>query len=130
MTGSLIYGVIAGGNLPCGAIVKNGRLDGKTVQNIVGLEGISIPQGYGSSSVPLFVLLMLSMKNPFHEGTQYRYSGDPETLRHGRRSGDYRRSARSDFGLAAGEGFKGCASLMITVAAIMVLFPPRQSPDC
>ena len=27
------------------------------------------------------------------------------------------------FGLAAGEGFKGCASLMITVAAIMVLFP-------
>ena len=63
------------------------------------------------------------MKNPFHEGTQYRCSGDPETLRHGRRSGDYRRSARSDFGPAAGEGFKGCASLMITVAAIMVLFP-------
>ncbi len=28
MTGSLIYGVL--GNLPCGAIVKNGRLDGKT----------------------------------------------------------------------------------------------------
>lgn len=27
------------------------------------------------------------------------------------------------FGLAAGEGFKGCATLMITVAAIMVLFP-------
>lgn len=27
------------------------------------------------------------------------------------------------FGTAAGEGFKGCASLMITVAAIMVLFP-------
>lgn len=27
------------------------------------------------------------------------------------------------FGPAAGEGFKGCASLMITVAAIMVLFP-------
>ncbi|KYN92383.1 hypothetical protein A3219_20455 [Salmonella enterica] len=29
------------------------------------------------------------------------------------------------FGLAAGEGFKGCATLMITVAAIMVLFPRR-----
>lgn len=27
------------------------------------------------------------------------------------------------FGLAAGEDFKGCATLMITVAAIMVLFP-------
>lgn len=48
----------------------------KRVQNIVGLEGISIPQGYGSSSVPLFVLLDAIYENPFHEGTQYRCSGD------------------------------------------------------
>ena len=97
MTGSLIYG---------------------------GLEGISIPQGYGSSSVPLFVLLdAIYEKIPFMKGRnidaqeiQKRYGmvGDPVII--GVVLGLI-------FGLAAGEGFKGCASLMITVAAIMVLFP-------
>lgn len=96
----------------------------KRVQNIVGLEGISIPQGYGSSSVPLFVLLdAIYEKIPFMKGRnidaqeiQKRYGmvGDPVII--GVVLGLI-------FGLAAGEGFKGCASLMITVAAIMVLFP-------
>ena len=95
----------------------------KRVQNIVGLEGISIPQGYGSSSVPLFVLLdAIYEKIPFMKGRnidaqeiQKRYGmvGDPVII--GVVLGLI-------FGLAAGEGFKGCASLMITVAAIMVLF--------
>ncbi|MEX8993413.1 PTS sugar transporter subunit IIC SgcC, partial [Salmonella enterica] len=74
--------------------------------------------------VPLFVLLdAVYEKIPFMKGRnidaqeiQKRYGmvGDPVII--GVVLGLI-------FGLAAGEGFKGCATLMITVAAIMVLFP-------
>lgn len=56
MTGSLIYGVL-GAICHAALSLKMADWTAKRVQNIVGLEGISIPQGYGSSSVPLFVLL-------------------------------------------------------------------------
>lgn len=79
--------MVCWGNLPCGAIVKMADWTAKRVQNIVGLEGISIPQGYGSSSVPLFVLLdAIYEKIPFMKGRnidaqeiQKRYGmvGDP-----------------------------------------------------
>ncbi|WP_140182737.1 PTS sugar transporter subunit IIC SgcC [Providencia stuartii] len=122
-TGSLVYG-IAGAM--CHAILSLKMADwtAKRVQTIVGLEGISIPQGYGSSSVPLFVLLdKIYEKIPFLKGKsidaqaiQKRYGmvGDPVII--GVVLGLL-------FGLAAGEDFKGCATLVITVAAIMVLFP-------
>ena len=123
MTGSLIYGVL-GAICHAALSLKMADWTAKRVQNIVGLEGISIPQGYGSSSVPLFVLLdAIYEKIPFMKGRnidaqeiQKRYGmvGDPVII--GVVLGLI-------FGLAAGEGFKGCASLMITVAAIMVLFP-------
>lgn len=100
-------------------------ITGTVVQLMTGsLIYVSIPQGYGSSSVPLFVLLdAIYEKIPFMKGRnidaqeiQKRYGmvGDPVII--GVVLGLI-------FGLAAGEGFKGCASLMITVAAIMVLFP-------
>ncbi len=123
MTGSMIYGVLAA---ICHAALSLKMADwsARRVQSIVGLEGISIPQGYGSSSVPLFVLLdTLYDKIPFMKGRnidaselQKRYGmvGDPVII--GVVLGLL-------FGLAAGEGFKGTATLMITVAAIMVLFP-------
>ncbi|EAY0994112.1 permease [Salmonella enterica] len=123
MTGSLIYGVL-GAICHAALSLKMADWTAKRVQNIVGLEGISIPQGYGSSSVPLFVLLdAIYEKIPFMKGRnidaqeiQKRYGmvGDPVII--GVVLGLI-------FGLAAGEGFKGCATLMITVAAIMVLFP-------
>ena len=106
MTGSLIYGVL-GAICHAALSLKMADWTAKRVQNIVGLEGISIPQGYGSSSVPLFVDAQEIQK-------RYGMVGDPVII--GVVLGLI-------FGLAAGEGFKGCASLMITVAAIMVLFP-------
>ena len=123
VTGSLSYGIIAA---MCHAMLSLKMADwtAKRVQAIVGLEGISIPQGYGSSSVPLFVLLdSIYEKIPFLKGRnvdaqaiQKRYGmvGDPVII--GVVLGLL-------FGLAAGEDFKGCATLVITVAAIMVLFP-------
>ncbi|MGG9011191.1 PTS sugar transporter subunit IIC SgcC, partial [Escherichia coli] len=86
MTGSLIYGVL-GAICHAALSLKMADWTAKRVQNIVGLEGISIPQGYGSSSVPLFVLLdAIYEKIPFMKGRnidaqeiQKRYGmvGDP-----------------------------------------------------
>ncbi|ENH7360293.1 permease [Salmonella enterica] len=108
MTGSLIYGVL-GAICHAALSLKMADWTAKRVQNIVGLEGISIPQGYGSSSVPLFVLLdAIYEKIPFMKGRnidaqeiQKRYGmvGDPVII--GVVLGLI-------FGLAAGEGFKGC----------------------
>ncbi|MBK5142557.1 permease [Budviciaceae bacterium BWR-B9] len=123
MTGNMIYGVLAA---ICHAALslKMADLTAKRVQNIVGLDGISIPQGYGSSSVPLFILLdKLYSYIPFLKGRnidateiQKRFGmvGDPVII--GVVLGLI-------FGLSAGENFKGTMTLMITVAAIMVLFP-------
>ncbi|MBK5072758.1 permease [Budviciaceae bacterium CWB-B4] len=123
MTGNMIYGVLAA---ICHAALslKIADLTAKRVQSIVGLEGISIPQGYGSSSVPLFILLdKLYSYVPFLKGRnidateiQKRFGmvGDPVII--GVVLGLI-------FGLSAGENFKGTMTLMITVAAIMVLFP-------
>ncbi|AWH87516.1 PTS sugar transporter subunit IIC SgcC [Limnobaculum parvum] len=123
MTGNIIYGVLAA---ICHAALslKIADLTAKRVQSIVGLEGISIPQGYGSSSVPLFILLdKLYSYIPFLKGRnidateiQKRFGmvGDPVII--GVVLGLI-------FGLSAGENFKGTMTLMITVAAIMVLFP-------
>ncbi|ECU0952124.1 permease [Salmonella enterica subsp. enterica serovar Cerro] len=107
MTGSLIYGVL-GAICHAALSLKMADWTAKRVQNIVGLEGISIPQGYGSSSVPLFVLLdAVYEKIPFMKGRnidaqeiQKRYGmvGDPVII--GVVLGLI-------FGLAAGEGFKG-----------------------
>ncbi|GKX55207.1 PTS system EIIC permease component [Leminorella grimontii] len=123
MTGSLIYGVL-GAICHAALSLKMADLTAKRVQSIVGLDGISIPQGYGSSSVPLFILLdKLYGYIPFLKGRnvdateiQKRFGmiGDPVII--GVVLGLV-------FGLAAGENFKGTAGLMITVAAIMVLFP-------
>ncbi|HDO1316707.1 PTS sugar transporter subunit IIC SgcC [Aeromonas veronii] len=123
MTGNMIYGVL-GAICHAGLSLKMADLTAKRVQSIVGLESISIPQGYGSSSVPLFILLdkiyscipFLKGKNIDASEVQQRFGmvGDPVII--GIILGGV-------FGLAAGENFKGTATLMVTVAAIMVLFP-------
>lgn len=46
-----------------------------------------------------------------------------KTVWDGWRPGDHWRCSRADLRTCRRRGFKGCATLMITVAAIMVLFP-------
>lgn len=123
LTGSMIYGIIAA---VCHAALslKMADLTAKRVQNIVGLEGISIPQGWGSSSIPIALLLeWVYQRIPFMKNhnidaseIQKRFGmiGDPVII--GVILGII-------FGLAAGYGFRDLANLVVTVAAIMVLFP-------
>lgn len=123
LTGSLVWGAVAA---MCHAALslKMADLSAKRVQNIVGLEGISIPQGWGSSSVPIALALeWVYQRIPFMKNNnidaseiQKRFGmiGDPVII--GVILGIL-------FGLAAGYGFKDLANLVITVAAIMVLFP-------
>ncbi|WP_318373153.1 galactitol-specific PTS transporter subunit IIC [Enterobacter sp.] len=123
ISGSLVWGAIAA---MCHAALslKMADLSARRVQSIVGLEGISIPQGWGSSSVPVALALeWLYQRIPFMKNNnidasdiQKRFGmiGDPVII--GVILGIL-------FGLAAGYGFKDLANLVITVAAIMVLFP-------
>lgn len=123
MTGSLIYGLLAA---VCQAALslKIADITAKRVQKIVGLDGISIPQGYASSSVPLFIALdWVYDKIPFLKGKnidstelqkRFGMAGDPVIIAV---------VLGIIFGLAAKRDFKGTAELVINVAAIMVLFP-------
>ncbi len=96
----------------------------KRVQNEIGVEGISIPQGYAASSVPLFVILdKLYSKIPFINNSELDikklqnkvgFIGDPVII--GAILGII-------LSLLAGYGFKDRANLVIGVCAIMVLFP-------
>ena len=96
----------------------------KRVQNEIGVEGISIPQGYAASSVPLFVILdKLYSKIPFINNSaldikklqnKVGFIGDPVII--GAILGII-------LSLLAGYGFKDSANLVMGVCAIMVLFP-------
>ena len=96
----------------------------KRVQNEIGVEGISIPQGYAASSVPLFVILdKLYSKIPFINNSELDikklqnkvgFIGDPVII--GAILGII-------LSLLAGYGFKDSANLVMGVCAIMVLFP-------
>ncbi|EOH90957.1 PTS galactitol transporter subunit IIC [Enterococcus pallens] len=96
----------------------------KRVQKELGVESISIPQGYAASSVPLFVILdKIYSKIPFlHnsnldiKGLQKKvgFMGDPVII------GGILGIILS---LLAGYGFKDGANLVMGVCGIMVLFP-------
>ncbi len=96
----------------------------KRVQNELGVEAISIPQGYASSSVPLFAILdklydhIPALKNSTLDikGLQSKIGmmGDPVII--GVALGII-------IGLLAGYNFQQLASLVMNVCAILVLFP-------
>ncbi len=95
--------------LPRRLVVENGRLDGETSTEHCG-SGRFLFTGYGSSSVPLFVLLdAIYEKIPFMKG---RNIDAQDQKRYGMVSatGDRGVVLGLIFGLAAGEGFKGCAT--------------------
>lgn len=96
----------------------------KRVQNELGVDSISIPQGYAASSVPLFVILdKIYSKIPFlHnsnldiKGLQKKvgFIGDPVII--GAILGVI-------LSFLAGYGFKDGSNLVMGVCGIMVLFP-------
>ncbi|WP_081796893.1 PTS galactitol transporter subunit IIC [Bacillus ndiopicus] len=96
----------------------------KKVQETLGVEGISIPQGFASSTIPLFsVLDKIYNRIPFLRNSKLDISylqgkigmfGDPVII--GAVLGII-------FALLAGYNFADGASLMMSVVAIMVLFP-------
>lgn len=123
LTGSLVWGALAA---LCHAALslKMADLTARRVQTIVGLDGIAIPQGWGTSSVPVALALeWVYQRIPFMQRTRidageiqkrFGMAGDPVII--GVVLGIL-------FGLAAGYGFRELAKLVMTVAAIMVLFP-------
>ena len=123
ITGNVIVGM-------CAALIQatwsllSADYTAKRVQNEIGVEGISIPQGYAASSVPLFVILdKLYSKIPFINNSELDikklqnkvgFIGDPVII--GAILGII-------LSLLAGYGFKDSANLVMGVCAIMVLFP-------
>ncbi|MGF7396384.1 PTS galactitol transporter subunit IIC [Thermoanaerobacterium thermosaccharolyticum] len=131
LTGSVVY--LISGNLLLGMIAAcfhctfsllSADYTAKRVQNIMGVEGISIPQGYASSTVPLYALLdKLYDKIPFFKNKnmdikfvqkKFGMVGDPVII--GIVLGII-------FGLLAGYNFKDASNLVIAVTGIMILFP-------
>lgn len=96
----------------------------KKVQNMLGVEGISIPQGYAASTVPLFSILdKIYNRIPFLRNSKLDISylqgkigmfGDPVII--GTALGII-------IALLAGYDFIDSANLLMSVVAIMVLFP-------
>lgn len=70
MTGSLIYGVL-GAICHAALSLKMADWTAKRVQNIVGLEGISIPQGMAPVPCRCSYCWMRYTKNTVYERTQY-----------------------------------------------------------
>lgn len=130
-SGAVVHNIT--GNLPLGmaaALIQatwsllSADYTARRVQSELGVEGISIPQGYASSSVPLFVLLdkiydhIPALRNSKLDikGLQSKigYLGDPVII--GVLLG-------IGISLLAGYDFKNAANLVMGVSAILVLFP-------
>lgn len=123
VTGSLIWGMM------CALIQATWSLlsadyTAKRVQNEIGVEGISIPQGYAASSVPLFIILdkiydkipALRDSKLDDKGLQKKvgFIGDPVII------GVFLGIVLS---LLAGYNFKDASNLVMGVCGIMILFP-------
>lgn len=131
LTGSVVYlisksltlGVVAGIFHAIFSLLS-ADFTAKRVQNELGLEGISIPQGYASSTVPLYTALdklynkISFMKNVKIDAYAIQKKlgiiGDPVII------GIF---LGIIFGLLAGYNFKDTMNLIIAVVGIMVLFP-------
>lgn len=96
----------------------------KNVQEVLGLEGISIPQGYASSTVPLYTILnRIYDKIPFIKNSKIDDKalqkkmgiiGDPVII------GVF---LGVILGVMAGYGFKEISNLIIIICGLMILFP-------
>ena len=123
MTGSLVFG-LAGAMFHAAFCLISADFTAKRVQNIIGIDGISICQGYGASTVPLFYLLeCLYNKIPFMKNKKidsqfiqkkFGMIGDPVII--GIALGIL-------FSLLAGYGLRDALTLIIAVVGIMILFP-------
>ena len=123
VTGNLIFGII-GAMFHATFCLISADFTSKRVQNIIGIEGISICQGYGASTVPLFYLLECAYnKIPFMKNKKidsqfiqkkFGMIGDPVII--GIVLGIL-------FSFLAGYGFKDALNLIIAVVGIMILFP-------
>ncbi|MGF7059454.1 PTS galactitol transporter subunit IIC [Brassicibacter mesophilus] len=131
LTGSVVY--IISGSLVAGIVagifhsmlsLLSADFTAKRVQNQIGIEGISIPQGYASSTVPLYAVLdKIYDRIPFMKNIKIDTKviqkklgmiGDPVII------GIFLGIL---FGLLAGYNFKDTMNLVIAVVGIMVLFP-------
>lgn len=123
ISGNLIYGLIAAMFHAIFSLIV-ADFTAKRVQKIIGIDGISISQGYATSTVPLYALLeMLFEKIPFMKNKnidthfiqkKFGMFGDPVII--GVILGII-------ISLLAGTGFKEGANIVIVVAGIMILFP-------
>ncbi len=123
ISGSLVAGIIAGIFHSMFSLLS-ADFTAKRVQDQIGIEGISIPQGYASSTVPLYAVLdKLYDKIPFMKNIKLDTKavqkklgmiGDPVII------GIFLGIL---FGLLAGYNFKDTMNLVIAVVGIMVLFP-------
>lgn len=123
ITGNLIYGLIGAIFHAIFSLIV-ADLTAKRVQKIIGIEGISISQGYATSTVPLYALAdklfdqvpFLKNRNVDTQFIQKKFGmfGDPVVI--GVILGVI-------ISLLAGTGFKEGANIVIVVAGIMILFP-------
>lgn len=123
MTGSIVLG-IGSSLIQATWSLLSADYSAKKVQDALGVEGISIPQGYAASTVPLFTILdKIYNRIPFLRNSKLDISylqgkigmfGDPVII--GAVLG-------AIFALLAGYNFVDGANLLMSVVAIMVLFP-------
>lgn len=123
ITGSLAYGLI-------GAVIHAifslliADLTADKVQQSTGIQGISITQGYATSTIPLYTLLeviynkipALKNKNVDTQFIQKKFGmiGDPTIIGFG---------LGIIISLLAGTSFQESSNLVIVVTGIMILFP-------
>lgn len=123
ISGNLIYGLIAAMFHSIFSLTA-ADFTARKVQEVIGIDGISISQGYATSTIPIYALLeAIYQKIPFMKNksvdTQFiqkRFGmfGDPVII--GIVLGII-------ISLLAGTGFKEGATIVIVVAGIMILFP-------
>ena len=123
ITNNLLFGLLAGVFHSIFSLIM-ADFSAKRVQSTLGVEGISIPQGYASSSVPLFFILdKIYDKIPFLKNVKIDTKvidkkigimGDPVII------GTVLGLA---LGFLAGLDMKDILNLVIAVVGIMVLFP-------
>lgn len=123
ITNNIIFGLIAGIFHAIFSLII-ADLTAKRVQKVIGIEGISITQGYATSTVPLFALTeYLFNKIPFFKERnidtnfiqqKFGMFGDPVII--GTILGVI-------ISLLAGTSFQQGAITVVAVAGIMILFP-------
>ncbi len=123
LTGNIVYGFIAAA-LQAALSLKVADLAADKVQSVIGIPGVSIPQGYAVSSVPLG----LAMEWVYNKIPGFnKIKTDSETL--SRRLGIFGEPATIGFvlgvlfGFLVGYGPKEAVTLGIQLGAVMLILP-------